>query len=165
MTDFVTQVRQGSDPDHRHRQNRDSFDATGHINDTLGGYPRPPARSRPTPTPPSSTSTPCPRPCSKPWAPYRRRPRLHEVQSQQLSRRQNATSRQHPLQQLRRLRARALHRPRHPRDKLPIAKFLDPGVPDFDPAHPDVFADFHLPYTPPRRRKTYTTKIPQANLK
>ncbi len=33
-------------------------------------------------------------------------------------------------------------------DKLPIAKFLDPKVPEFDPAHPDSQADFHLPFTP-----------------
>jgi lysophospholipase L1-like esterase len=32
--------------------------------------------------------------------------------------------------------------------KLPIAKFLDPTVPDFDPAHPDPQPDFHLPFTP-----------------
>ncbi len=33
-------------------------------------------------------------------------------------------------------------------DKLPIAKFLDPKVPEFNPAHPDSQADFHLPFTP-----------------
>ncbi|WP_260737843.1 rhamnogalacturonan acetylesterase [Tunturiibacter lichenicola] len=31
---------------------------------------------------------------------------------------------------------------------LPIAKFLDPAVPDFNPAHPDSQPDFHLPATP-----------------
>jgi lysophospholipase L1-like esterase len=49
-------------------------------------------------------------------------------------------------------------------DKLPIARFLDPSVPDFDPAHPDAFADFHLPYTPPQKQED-VTQIPQANLK
>jgi len=49
-------------------------------------------------------------------------------------------------------------------DKLPIAKFLDPSIPDFDPAHPDAFADFHLPYTPPQTQGD-VTQIPQANLK
>jgi hypothetical protein len=49
-------------------------------------------------------------------------------------------------------------------DKLPIEKFLDPAVRDFDPAKPDVFADFHLPYTPPQKHED-TTQIPQANLK
>ena len=33
-------------------------------------------------------------------------------------------------------------------DRLPIAKFLDPAVPDFTPAHPDSQPDFHLPFTP-----------------
>jgi lysophospholipase L1-like esterase len=33
-------------------------------------------------------------------------------------------------------------------DKLPLAKFLDPAVPDFNPAHPDPQTDFHMPFTP-----------------
>ena len=49
-------------------------------------------------------------------------------------------------------------------DKLPIEKFLDPTVADFNPAHPDAFSQFHLPYTP-MQKKEDTTKIPQANLK
>jgi len=49
-------------------------------------------------------------------------------------------------------------------NNLPIAKFLDPSARDFDPAHPDVFADFHLPYTPPQQQGD-VTQIPQANLK
>jgi lysophospholipase L1-like esterase len=31
---------------------------------------------------------------------------------------------------------------------LPLTKFLDPAVPDFNPAHPDPESDFHLPFTP-----------------
>jgi lysophospholipase L1-like esterase len=31
---------------------------------------------------------------------------------------------------------------------LPLAKFLDPAVPDFNPAHPDSQPDFNLPFTP-----------------
>jgi lysophospholipase L1-like esterase len=31
---------------------------------------------------------------------------------------------------------------------LPLTKFLDPTVPDFNPAHPDPESDFHLPFTP-----------------
>jgi lysophospholipase L1-like esterase len=31
---------------------------------------------------------------------------------------------------------------------LPVAKLLDPAVPDFNPAHPDPQPDFHLPPTP-----------------
>jgi lysophospholipase L1-like esterase len=46
-------------------------------------------------------------------------------------------------------------------DKLPIAKFLDPSVPDFNPAHPDAFDTFHLPYTP-LQKKEDTTKVPQT---
>ena len=49
-------------------------------------------------------------------------------------------------------------------DKMPIAKFLDPAVPDFNPAQPDAFDTFHLAYTPMRRNED-ATQIPQANLK
>jgi lysophospholipase L1-like esterase len=31
---------------------------------------------------------------------------------------------------------------------LPLTKFLDPTIPDFNPAHPDSQTDFHLPFTP-----------------
>ena len=31
---------------------------------------------------------------------------------------------------------------------LPLTKFLDPAVPDFNPAHPDPQNDFNLPFTP-----------------
>jgi lysophospholipase L1-like esterase len=31
---------------------------------------------------------------------------------------------------------------------LPLTKFLDPKIPDFNPAHPDPQSDFHLPFTP-----------------
>jgi lysophospholipase L1-like esterase len=46
--------------------------------------------------------------------------------------------------------------------KLPIAKFLDPSIPTFDPSHPD--ADFRLPYTPPQQQRD-VAQIPPANLK
>ena len=46
-------------------------------------------------------------------------------------------------------------------DKLPIAKFLDPSVPDMDPAKFDPYPAFSLPYTP-MQRKEDTTKVPQT---
>ena len=46
-------------------------------------------------------------------------------------------------------------------DKLPLAKFLDPSVPDFDPAKPDPFSAFHLPFTP-MQKKEDTTMVPQT---
>ena len=49
-------------------------------------------------------------------------------------------------------------------DKLPLTKFLDPSIPDFNPAQPDAFATFSLPYTP-MQKKEDATQIPQANLK
>jgi lysophospholipase L1-like esterase len=44
---------------------------------------------------------------------------------------------------------------------LPLVKFLDPTVPDFNPAHPDSQPDFHLPFTP-ILLKTDPTKIGQT---
>jgi lysophospholipase L1-like esterase len=44
---------------------------------------------------------------------------------------------------------------------LPLTKFLDPAVPDFDPAHPDPQTDFHLPFTP-ILLKSDPTKIGQT---
>jgi lysophospholipase L1-like esterase len=46
-------------------------------------------------------------------------------------------------------------------DKLPIAKFLDPDIPEFNPARFDPFATFSLPYTP-MQKKEDTTTVPQT---
>ncbi|MGD0797205.1 MAG: rhamnogalacturonan acetylesterase [Acidobacteriaceae bacterium] len=46
-------------------------------------------------------------------------------------------------------------------DKLPIAKFLDPAVPDMDPTKFDPFPTFSLPDTPSLRKED-VTKIPQT---
>lgn len=46
-------------------------------------------------------------------------------------------------------------------DKLGLVKFLDPSVPDFDPGSPDAFPAFHLPFTP-MAKKEDTTKVPQT---
>jgi hypothetical protein len=46
-------------------------------------------------------------------------------------------------------------------DKLPIAKFLDPAIPEFNPAKFEPFATFSLPYTP-MQKKEDTTKVPQT---
>jgi lysophospholipase L1-like esterase len=44
---------------------------------------------------------------------------------------------------------------------LPLTKFLDPAVPDFNPAQPDPEPDFHLPFTP-ILLKTDPTKVGQT---
>ncbi len=44
---------------------------------------------------------------------------------------------------------------------LPLAKFLSPDVPDFNPSHPDPQATFHLPETP-IQIKTNVMKVPQT---
>ena len=47
-------------------------------------------------------------------------------------------------------------------DKLPIQKFLTKDIPDFDPAHPDSQPDFHLPATPIPATTTNVMKVPQV---
>jgi lysophospholipase L1-like esterase len=44
---------------------------------------------------------------------------------------------------------------------LPITRFLDPTIPDFNPAHPDSQSDFNLPFTP-ILIKTDPTKVSQT---
>ena len=44
---------------------------------------------------------------------------------------------------------------------LPLAKFLDPAIPDLNPAHPDAQSDFDLPFTP-ILIKTDPTKVGQT---
>jgi lysophospholipase L1-like esterase len=165
MTDFVTQVRKaGATPIIVTAQNRDSFDADGHIFDTLGGYPQA-SRQIATDTNVALIDL--------------------NAMSKIMFEAMGPEGAKHAFMNFKagsypgverdiadtthfnnfgayELARCIVHGIRV--DKLPIAKFLDPSVPDFDPAHPDVFADFHLPYTPPEKKED-VTQIPQANLK
>jgi lysophospholipase L1-like esterase len=165
MTDFVTQVRaKGAIPVIVTAQNRDSFDADGHINDTLGGYPQA-SRKIAADTGVALID-------------------LNDM-SKTMFEAMGVDGANHAFMKFKagsypgverdiadtthfnnfgayELAQCITHGIRA--DKLPIAKFLDPSVHDFDPAHPDVFADFHLPYTPPQQQGD-VTQIPQANLK
>ena len=49
-------------------------------------------------------------------------------------------------------------------NKMYIAAHIDPTVPNLDPAKPDPFATFSLPQTPSQRKED-PTQIPQADLK
>ncbi len=144
--------------------NRDSFDADGHIKDTLGGYPQASRQIAADTKTALIDLNAMSKTMFEAMGPAGADHAFMKFKAGSYPWRQERHLRHHPLQQLRRLRTSALHRPRHPQDNLPIAKFLDPAVPDFDPAHPDAFADFHLPYTPPQQAGD-VTKIPQANLK
>jgi lysophospholipase L1-like esterase len=165
MTDFVTQVRaKGATPVIVTAQNRDSFDADGHINDTLGGYPQ----------------------ASRQIAADTKTYLIDlNAMSKTMFEAMGVEGANHAFMKFKagsypgvnsdisdtthfnnfgayELARCITHGIRQ--INLPIAKLLDPTVPDFDPAHPDVFADFHLPYTPPQQPGD-VTQIPQANLK
>jgi len=165
MTDFVTQVRaKGATPVIVTAQNRYSFDADGHITDTLGGYPQASRKIA------ADTNTAL--------------IDLNDM-SKVMFEAMGPDGAAHAF-----MRFKAGSYPGVERDimdsthfnnfgayelaqcvthgireaKLPIVKFLDPAVADFDPAKPDVFASFSLPYTPPQKKED-VTQIPQANLK
>lgn len=165
MTDFVTQVRaKGAVPVIVTSMNRDSFDADGHITDTLGGYPQ----------------------ASREIAKDTNTALIDlNAMSKVLFEAMGPEGANHAFMKFKagsypgvdrdiadtthfnnfgayELARSIVHGIRE--DKLPIAKFLDASVPDFDPAHPDAFADFRLPYTPPQQQGD-VTQIPQANLK
>jgi lysophospholipase L1-like esterase len=165
MTDFVTQVKaKGATPVIVTAMNRDNFDAEGHITDTLGGYPQASRQIA------KDTNT-----------------ELIDLNamSKTMFEAMGKDGAEHAFMKFKagsypgverdisdsthfnnfgayELARCIVHGIRE--DKLPIAKFIDPSVPDFDPARPDVFADFHLPYTPPQKQED-VTQIPQANLK
>jgi lysophospholipase L1-like esterase len=165
MTGFVNQVRaKGATPVIVTAQNRNSFDADGHINDTLGGYPQASRKIA------ADTNTAL--------------IDLNDM-SKTMFETMGTEGAKHAFMNFKagsypgverdiadgthfnnfgayELAQCVTHGIRA--DKLPIGKFLDPSVHDFDPAHPDVFADFHLPYTPPQQQGD-VTQIPQANLK
>ena len=165
MTDFVTQVRaKGATPIIVTAQNRDSFDADGHINDTLAGYPQ---ASRQIATDTNTGLIDLNAMSKTMFEAMGKDGANHAFMKFKAGsypgvERDIADSTHFNNFGAYELAQCITHGIRA--DKLPIEKFLDPAVRDFDPAKPDVFADFHLPYTPPQKQED-TTQIPQADLK
>ena len=165
MTDFVNQVRaKGATPIIVTSMNRDSFDADGHINDTLGGYPQASRQiAKDTNTAlidlndMSKTMFEAMGPAGADHAFMKFKAGSYPGVQRDIS--DSTHFNNFGAYELAQCISHGIRE-----DKLPIAKFLDPSARDFDPAHPDVFADFHLPYTPPQKQED-TTQIPQANLK
>ncbi|HEY4380230.1 MAG TPA: rhamnogalacturonan acetylesterase [Acidobacteriaceae bacterium] len=162
MTDFVTQVKaKGATPIIVTSMNRDSFDAEGHINDTLGGYPQ---ASRKIAADTGVTLIDL------------------NAMSKTMFEAMGVEGANHAF-----MKFKAGSYPGVDKDisdtthfnnygayelarcivqgirdaKLPIAKFLDPAIPTFDPAKFDPFPTFSLPYTPMQKQED-TTKVPQT---
>ncbi len=166
MTDFVTEVRaRGATPVIVTAMNRDEFDDAGKIRDTLGGYPQASRQIA------ADTKTalidlndmsktmfeamgPGPNGADHAFMKFAAGSYPGVVTAINDSTHFN----NYGAYELARCIVHGIRE-----DKLPLTRFLDPSVPDFNPAHPDAFADFHLPYTP-MQKKEDTTKIPQANL-
>jgi lysophospholipase L1-like esterase len=165
MTDFVTQVRaKGATPVIVTAQNRNSFDAAGHINDTLGGYPQASRKIAADTNTALIDLNDMSKTMFEAMGPDGAKHAFMNFKAGSYPGvdRDIADSTHFNNFGAYELAQCVTHGIRL--DKLPIAKFLDPAVADFDPAHPDVFADFHLPYTPPQKSED-VTQIPQANLK
>jgi lysophospholipase L1-like esterase len=165
MTDFVTQVRaKGAVPVIVTSMNRDSFDADGHITDTLGGYPqasREIAKDTNTALIDLNAMSKIMFEAMGPAGADHAFMKFKAGSYPGVDRDIADTTHFNNFGAYELARC-VVHGIRE--DKLPIVKFLDPSVPDFDPAHPDAFADFRLPYTPPQQQGD-VTQIPQANLK
>jgi lysophospholipase L1-like esterase len=165
MTDFVNQVRaKGATPVIVTAQNRYSFDADGHITDTLGGYPQASRQiAKDTNTAlidlnaMSKVMFEAMGPDGAAHAFMRFKAGSYPGVVRDIA--DGTHFNNFGAYELAQIVTHGIRE-----DKLPIAKFLDPAVHDFDPAHPDAFADFHLPYTPPQTKED-VTEIPQANLK
>ena len=168
MTDFVTQVRaKGATPIIVTAQNRNSFDADGHINDTLGGYPQASRKIAADTNTALIDLNAMSKTMFEAMGPDGAKHAFmnfkagsypgveHDIADSthfnNFGAYELARCIVHGIRQL-------------PADKPSLATHLDPKVPDMDPAHPDAFADFHLPYSPPQVQGDVTA-IPQANLK
>ena len=162
LTDFVNEARaKGATPVIVTAMNRDNFDAQGHIVDTLAGYPQA-AREVAAATHTALIDLNAmskimfeamgPEGANHAFMHFKAGsyPGVeHDIND-------NTHFNNYGAYELARCIVHGIRE-----DKLPVAKFLDPTVPDFNPAHPDPFAQFSLPYTPMQHQED-TTKVPQT---
>jgi lysophospholipase L1-like esterase len=162
MTDFVKQVRdKGATPIIVTAMNRDSFDAEGHIRDTLAPYPQ---ISREVAAATNTTLIDLNAMSKTMFEAMGVEGANHAFMKFKagsypgVDRDISDTTHfnNYGAYELARCVVQGIHDA-----KLPIAKFLDPTVSTFDPAKPDPFATFSLPYTPMQKQED-TTKVPQT---
>ncbi len=162
MTDFVNQVRaKGATPVIVTAMNRDSFDADGHIKDTLAPYPqisREVAAATQTAlidlNAMSKTMFEAMGVEGSNHAFMKFKAGSYPGVDRDIS--DTTHFNNYGAYELSRCIVQGIRN-----DQLPIAKFLDPATPEFDPAKFDPFATFSLPYTP-MQKKEDTTKVPQT---
>ena len=165
MTDFITQVRaKGATPVLVTSMNRETFDAEGHITDSLAPYPqltREIAQATNTAlidlNAMSKTMFEAMGPQGSDHAFMKFKAGSYPGVEHDIS--DSTHFNNYGAYEIARCIVHGIRE-----DKLPLVKFLDSSVPDFNPAQPDAFASFSLPYTP-MQKKEDTTQIPQANLK
>jgi lysophospholipase L1-like esterase len=162
LNDFITQARaKGAIPVIVTSMNRNMWDDTGHIQDTLGGYPQA-AREVAADT---KTALIDLNAMSKTLFETLGNPGVEKAfmhipansyQNQSAAINDNTHFNPYGAYELARCIVHGIRE-----DKLPIAKFLDPTVPDFDPAHPDPVDKFSLPITPLHAPQD-VAKVPQT---
>ena len=165
MTDFITQVgAKGATPVLVTSMNRETFDAEGHITDSLAPYPqitREIAQANKTAlidlNAMSKTMFEAMGPQGSDRAYMKFKAGSYPGVEHDIN--DSTHFNNYGAYELARCIVRGIRE-----DKLPLVRFLDPSVPDFDAAQPDAFATFSLPYTP-MQKKEDATQIPQANLK
>jgi lysophospholipase L1-like esterase len=164
LTEFVTQVRsKGATPVIVTAQHRLSFDDTGHISNSLGDYPQA-ARDVGAATNTAVIDLTAmsktmfdamgPGPDGAVHA-FMHFP-AHTFPDQNNAYADNTHFNNYGAFELARCIVHGIRQ-----DKLTIAKYLDPTVPDMDPAKFDPFPTFSLPDTPSMRKED-VTKIPQT---
>ena len=162
LTDFITQTRaKGATPVIVTAMYRNLWDDSGHIQDTLGGYPQA-AREVAAAT---KTALIDLNAMSKTFFQTLGHPGAYvafmhvpanSYADQPTAINDNTHFNDYGAYQLARCVVHGIREA-----KLPIAKFLDPTVPDFDPAHPDPADKFSLPITPPHTKQD-VAKVPQT---
>jgi lysophospholipase L1-like esterase len=164
LTEFVTEVRsKGATPVIVTAQHRLTFDDTGHISNSLGDYPQAAREVG------AATNTAVidltamsktmfdamgPGPDGAVHA-FMHFP-AHTFPGQNQAYADNTHFNNYGAYELARCIVHGIRE-----DKLTIAKYLDPTVPDMDPAKFDPFPTFSLPDTPSMRKED-VTKIPQT---
>jgi lysophospholipase L1-like esterase len=164
MTQFVTDVRaKGATPVIVTAMNRDEFDADGHIKDTFAGYiqaAREVAAATNTQLIDLNAMSKTMFEAMGPGPDKTDHAFMHFAANtfpgQDAAIHDNTHFNNYGAYELARCIVHGIRE-----DNLPIAKFLDPSVPDFNPAHPDPFDKFSLPFTP-MQKKEDTTKVPQT---
>jgi lysophospholipase L1-like esterase len=162
LTEFVTEVRsKGATPVIVTAQNRMTFDDAGHITNSLGDYPEAARQVGAATNTAVIDLTAMSKVMFEAMGPDGAKHAFMQYPAHTFPGQNNAYAdithfNNYGAYELARCIVHGIRE-----DKLTIAKYLDPTVPDMDPAKFDPFPSFSLPDTPSMRKED-VTKIPQT---